>query len=97
MGNIHEKIITKGVKMVEYLCPVCKHNEVEYEDKKPRVVVITESDDIIENKMKYVSICSNCQNVYCYKADVETIIKTKEKENETNRSNEGSEKPENKG
>lgn len=82
--------------MIEYLCPVCKHNEVEYEDKVPKVVVIMESDDAIENKKKYVSICNNCQNVYCYKADIETVIKRKEEKNEIDRSNEGSEKPKDK-
>lgn len=50
---------------MKYGCPICKHDEVRYEDGNP--VTITTKIDIREY---YVSICENCNNIYCYKVEI---------------------------
>ena len=58
-----------------YECPVCKHSEVKYDDKEPVKVVSADG----ESWLYYLSICDNCENVYCYKDE---IMKKEEIKNE---------------
>ena len=46
---------------MNYDCPVCKQNVIKFEDDSP-----------IKDKgfCRFVSICDNCNNVYCYKIEI---------------------------
>lgn len=46
-------------------CPVCKHGEVQYEDINP-VRIFNNVGSVV---LYYVSVCENCNNVYCYKIE----------------------------
>ena len=43
--------------MEKFSCPVCKHTGVLYE----------RDPEIISGKRFYLSVCENCNCVYCYK------------------------------
>ncbi len=48
-----------------YDCPVCKQSAVKYEDGSPRPITIED-----KYYYHYVSICDNCNNVFCYKIEL---------------------------